>query len=89
MRPAPFTSINGNNYYVSFLDSFSHFTWLFPMRSKLDEFIIFLHVLKLDEHPFERKIKSLQCDWGGEYRGLHIEVDYHFCVMKLLQNNFK
>ena len=46
--PAPFTSINGNNYYVSFLDSFSHFTWLFPMRSKLDEFIIFLHVLKLD-----------------------------------------
>jgi hypothetical protein len=56
--PAPFTYLNGNKYYVSFLDSFDHFTWLFLMHSKLDESTIFLHFQKLVERLFERKIKS-------------------------------
>jgi hypothetical protein len=41
------------------------------MSSKSDESTIFLHFQKLVECLCERKIKSLQSDWGDEYRGLH------------------
>lgn len=53
------------------MDSFSHFTWLFSICSKYYVTIIFLNFQKLLERLFDKKIKSLQRDWGGEYRGLH------------------
>jgi hypothetical protein len=32
--PSPTLSINGNRYYVSFIDAFSRYTWVFPIQSK-------------------------------------------------------
>jgi transposase InsO family protein len=69
--PSPFLSINGNKFYVSFIDDFSKFTWLYPITAKSDVISIFqkfqLHV----ERFFNTKIKSLQSDWGGEFQKLN------------------
>jgi histone deacetylase 1/2 len=59
------TSVSGHTYYVSFIDVYSHFTWLYLLKSKADVFNVFvqfqLHVERLLQH----KINHVQSDWGG------------------------
>jgi hypothetical protein len=43
---SPVYSSSGNRYYVSFLDAFSHYTWLFPMNNKSDACAIFIQFKK-------------------------------------------
>jgi histone deacetylase 1/2 len=69
--PSPFMSTTGNKYYVSFVDHFSKFTWLYPIPNKSSVMPIFCLFQKLVERQFNCKIKSVQTDWGGEYRSLH------------------
>ena len=64
-------STNGARYYVSFLDDYSKFLWLFPIKLKSDVEHIFLTFQKYVEKKFDRKIKVIQSDWGGEYHRLH------------------
>jgi len=68
--PAPVLFLNGFRYYVSFLDNFSKFCWVFPIVSKSDVHSIFLQFQANVEYQFERKIKMLQTDGGGEFRVL-------------------
>jgi hypothetical protein len=44
---------------------------LFPFCAKSDVFNIFLKFQAFVERCFDRKIKSIQSDWGGEYRNLN------------------
>ena len=61
------TSVSGHKYYVSFIDAYSRFTWLYLLKSKADVFNVFLqfqlHVKRLLQH----KIIQVQFDWwwGG------------------------
>jgi histone deacetylase 1/2 len=41
--------------------------WLFPLHYKLEAFIVFKQFKALIENKFERKIKTLRSDGGGEY----------------------
>jgi hypothetical protein len=66
--PSPIYSQHGFKYYVSFLDAFSRYTWLYPMTKKSDAFNIFLQFQKYVERFFNTQIKLVQSDWGGEYR---------------------
>ena len=68
---SPFCSSTGNKYYVSFMDSFSRYTWFYPMSCKSDVSSIFLKFQKYVERYFNLKIKTIQSDWGGGYRSLH------------------
>lgn len=68
--PAPQLASNKYRYYVSFIDDFSKFTWLFPMSSKNEVYTIFLRFKTQIEKFFKRHIKVVQSDWGGEYRKL-------------------
>jgi histone deacetylase 1/2 len=36
------TSVSGHNYYVSFIDAYSRFTWLYLIKRKSDVFDVFL-----------------------------------------------
>ena len=66
--PAPLLSSQGYHYYLSILDDFTRFTWIFPLVTKsqaLQTFIEFQHMI---EKCLSRKIKCLQTDWGGEFR---------------------
>ena len=66
--PSPICSQHGFKYYISFLDASSRYTWLYPMTKKNDAFNIFLQFQKYVERFFKTPIKSVQSDWGGEYR---------------------
>lgn len=62
------SSIYGNRYYVSFLDDFTKYLWLFPIKLKSDVATIFPDFLTQVERQFNTKLKAIQIDWGGEYR---------------------
>ncbi|XP_072147998.1 uncharacterized protein [Setaria viridis] len=63
--PAP-TSVGRFTYYVSFIDDFSRYTWIYLLKNKSDVFDVFLDFQRLVERQFDKKILSMQTDWGGE-----------------------
>jgi len=69
--PSPTPSINGNRYYVFFIDAFSRFICVFPIQSQSDVMPIFLKFKAMVERLLNSKIKSVQTNWGGEYRNLN------------------
>jgi hypothetical protein len=62
--PAP-SSVGKFRYYVSFIDDFSKFTWVYLLKNKYDVFHKFHDFQQLVEHLFDRKILAIQTDWGG------------------------
>jgi len=68
--PSPICSSSGFKYYVSFLDDYSSYSWLFPITCKSDVCAIFNQFQIYVEQFFSYKIKCVQFDWGGEYRYL-------------------
>lgn len=63
---SPTYSMNGFKYYVVFIDDYSRYSWLFPLKLKYDVFAKFLDFKKLVENMFSTTIKSFQSDGGGE-----------------------
>jgi histone deacetylase 1/2 len=64
--PAP-TSVGRHDYYVSFIDDYSKFTWIYLLKHKSDVFDAFVNFQKLVERQFDTKILAVQSDGGGEY----------------------
>ena len=64
--------MSGHNYYVSFIDAYSRFTWLYLLKRKSDVFDIFIQFQVHVERLLKHKIIHVQSDWGGgEYRNLN------------------
>jgi hypothetical protein len=63
----PSTSLSGYVYYVSFIDDYSRKTWVYFLKSKDEVLKNFKEFKALVENLFERKIKTLRSDNGGEY----------------------
>jgi transposase InsO family protein len=61
------TSISGYIYYVSFIDDYSHKTWVYFLKSKYEVFGKFKEFKALIENLYERKIKTHRLDNRGEY----------------------
>ena len=59
------TSVSGHNYYVSFVDAYSRFTWLYLLKRKSDVFDIFIQFQLHVERLLKHKIIHVQSDWGG------------------------
>jgi histone deacetylase 1/2 len=58
------TSVSGHNYYVSFINAYSRFTWLYLIKRKSYVFMFIqfqLHVERLLNH----KILHVHSDWGA------------------------
>ena len=68
--PTPVASPEGFKYYILFEDNYSRFCWIYPMKFKYEATQIFLNFKKTAENLTNHKIKTLQADWGGEYRPL-------------------
>jgi histone deacetylase 1/2 len=60
-------SVGRHHYYVSFIDDYSKFTWIYLLKRKSDVFTAFSNFQKLVERKFDRKILTIQSDWGEEY----------------------
>ncbi|GKC42906.1 ribonuclease H-like domain-containing protein [Tanacetum coccineum] len=55
---SPIISSSGFKYYVLFLDHFSHYLWIYPLRSKSDMFDKFVHFCNYVKNQFKCEIKS-------------------------------
>lgn len=65
--PAP-VSVGGFCYYVNFIDDFSKFSWIFLLKHKYEVFTVFKQFQCHAERLLNRKIISVQSDWGGVYQ---------------------
>jgi hypothetical protein len=75
-------SIGGKQYYVRSINDYSKFSWIYPLKFKSEVFSTFVEFQKLVEHLFDRKIITVQTDWGDEYQKLHdffskISISHH------------
>ncbi|KAM0072744.1 putative RNA-directed DNA polymerase [Helianthus debilis subsp. tardiflorus] len=68
--PAPVSSYDGHHYFLLCVDHYSKFMWFFPLKLKSDVFITFQHFITMAERQFKTKLKSVETDWGGEFRKL-------------------
>ena len=66
--PPHVPSKDGFRYYVYFIDDFSRYTWIYPLKAKDQAFGIFLHFKIKVELQLRTSIKEVQSNWGGEYR---------------------
>jgi hypothetical protein len=64
-------SFGHKQYYVSFIDDYSKLTWLYLLHHKSEVFQFFKEFQCLVERMFDKKILSMQTDWGGEYECLN------------------
>ena len=64
-------SVGKHTYYVSFIDDFSKFTWIYLLKKRSDVYQAFLNYQQYVERKFDRKIITMQTDWGGEYEKLN------------------
>jgi histone deacetylase 1/2 len=75
------SSVGRFTYYVSFIDDFSKFSWIYILKKKSDVFQIFCNFQQLVERQFDKKILVVQSDWGGEYEKLNsfkqIGIEHH------------
>ncbi|PKU87215.1 Retrovirus-related Pol polyprotein from transposon TNT 1-94 [Dendrobium catenatum] len=65
--PAPVTSNQGFRYYVLFVDDFSRFSWIFPMRTKTEVLTNFIVFRTQIEKYTSKSIKIIRTDGGMEY----------------------
>ena len=57
----------GKRYFITFIDDFFRFTYVYLMKNKDESFDMFKRYKTEVENQKDRKIKILQSDRGGEY----------------------
>lgn len=63
-------SKEGFKYYFHFLDYYTRFTWVFPLKSAAKVGQVFKNFHRFVKKQFDQIIMSIQMDWGGEFRAL-------------------
>jgi hypothetical protein len=54
------STVHAERYYVSFVDAYSRFTWVYLLKYKYDVFATFHHFQKNVESTLEKEIKYVQ-----------------------------
>ncbi|MCO5554729.1 hypothetical protein L7F22_008263 [Adiantum nelumboides] len=60
-------SMGNSLYFVTFIDDFARFCWVYPLKAKSDVFTIFQHYVAMIENETGCKVQTLRTDRGGEY----------------------
>ena len=71
---APVVSHAHYKYFVTFIDDFSRFTWVYFLRAKGEVFSVFQRFLALLETQFSASIKVLRSNSGGGYMSNEFQV---------------
>jgi len=64
---SPIVSHVGYKYFVTFIDDYSRFTWVYFLWSKAKVFFVFQRFISLLKTQFSAHIKILRSYFGGEY----------------------
>ncbi|CAL9013061.1 unnamed protein product [Prunus brigantina] len=76
-KKAKVPTIEGHRYFITFIDDFSGFCYIYLIQNKSSAFEVF-KVFKTEvENQLEFKIKVLRSDRGGEYYGKYDEQGRH------------
>nr|GEW90948.1 ribonuclease H-like domain-containing protein [Tanacetum cinerariifolium] len=93
---SPIVSTGGFRYYVIFLDHFSQYLWIYPLRTKSEVFAKFVHFRSYVKNQFKCEILGFQCDHGGEFDNTQLldlfsthEIQMRFSCPKTSQQNGK
>ena len=65
--PSPVASIGGFRYFVVFIDDYSCYSWIFPMKSCSEILSIYSNFAKMVETQFSKHIKIFRSDNAFEY----------------------
>ena len=60
-------SIGGANYFVTFIDDATNYTWVYFLKTKDEVFTKFVEWKTLVEKQFDKCVKIIRSDNGGEY----------------------
>ena len=60
------TSLSGYDYYASFINDYSHKTWIYFLKKKDEVFEKFKEYKDLVQKLYENRIETLRSDNGGE-----------------------
>ena len=66
-RPSLVVSIGGSQYFVVFIDDYSRYSWIFPMKSCFENLPIYSNFTKMVETQFSKHIKTFRSDNALEY----------------------
>lgn len=72
--PSLITSVDSYRYFVTFVDDFSQFTWLYLLKNKLDFYTVFEMFITFMENQFSSKIKTFRSDNGTEFVNNHVKT---------------
>jgi hypothetical protein len=89
-------SVGKHAYYISFIDDFKKFTWIYLLKKCSDVYQAFLNFQQYVERKFNRKIVTMQTNWGvmtHKYRGCIVVLSINKSVepneeQKVLTSDF-
>ena len=64
---SPVSSIGESRYFVVFVDDYSHCTWIFHMKHRLELLQVYSNFAKMVETQFSKRIKIFRSDNALEY----------------------
>ena len=65
--PFPKASWNGQQYFISFIDNYSRYGYLYLIKEKFQSLDLFKAFKAKVENQLNKRIKAVKSDRGGEY----------------------
>ena len=65
--PSPVLTKGGSRYYVSFIDDYTRYCWVYLMKNRSEFFDIYHIFRAMVKTQHNSVIKCFRCDLGGEY----------------------
>jgi len=66
--PAPTPFLHGHRYFLSVIDDFSRFSWIYLMHNKSETTTHLTNFINFVENQFETKVKVIRSDNGHEFK---------------------
>jgi len=66
--PAPTPSLHGHRYFLTVIDNFSRYSWIYLMHNKSETRTHLTNFINFVENQFETKVKVIRSDNGHEFK---------------------
>ena len=76
--PFPVASIGGSRYFVVFIDDYSRYNWIFPIKSRSEILPIYSNFAKMVETQFSKRIKTFRSNHALKYTQYAFQALLHF-----------
>lgn len=83
--PFDFPSFGGEKYFITFIDDFSHYGYLYLLHEISQVVDILETYITEVERQLDRKLKIVRLDRGGEFYGKYNETGHPGLFAKLLE----